>query len=420
MKKILSLLAISFSLAFAYTEKDFQGWWTFSGKFELIDPMFVVMATTNEYGTRYISFDILVDLAITAGSYKFLQFEANRKCSSTIINCPGWRFRNNKIELENSNIHIEIISAKEIDIYQYNQKYTLKKAGTVEQFKKWVNQITQEQAKARKQKEEKEAKEKKDAERKHAEWLASPEYAEMKKAEAEKAEAERKAEEAAKKAKEEEAARKAAEEAAKEAATKKAAEEEAQRKQKIVEALIKNRFTIDTRDNKKYKVVIIGNQIWLGENLNYDATGSKCYDNNPENCKKYGRLYDFETAKKSCPADWHLSSRKEWRILIDEVDDYKAGDYLKAIKGWYIEARFKNNSMYGDGFNPNGKDKYGFSALPGGNGSSNGSFYNVENRGFWWADSDTKDGCEMSWDSNKIKCDYNNGSPLFSVRCLLD
>ena len=133
----------------------------------------------------------------------------------------------------------------------------------------------------------------------------------------------------------------------------------------------------DKRDGKTYKTVKIGTQIWMAENLNYDAENSKCYENKPENCEKYGRLYDWETAMKACPYGWHLSSDKEWQVLVNFAGGKEvAGKKLKAKSGW--------NSYKGK--SGNGTDGLGFSALPGGNGYSGyygDRFINVGVSGFW-------------------------------------
>jgi len=166
-----------------------------------------------------------------------------------------------------------------------------------------------------------------------------------------------------------------------------------------------NTFT-DTRDGKQYKTVKIDDQTWMAENLNYEARGSKCYENDEKNCKKYGRLYDWETAKKACHRGWHLPNDGEWSELVNFAGGNKiAGKKLKAAK-------------FG------GTDDYGFSALPGGDGNSDGSFSNVGNYGSWWSSSEYNSDNAYSrtmYYSNEYARYHDYGkSFLQSVRCLQD
>jgi len=162
-----------------------------------------------------------------------------------------------------------------------------------------------------------------------------------------------------------------------------------------------------------FKTVKIGNQVWMAENLNIDIQGSKCYENNPENCKKYGRLYDYGIALKACPKGWHLPSDKEWQMLIDFVGA-DGGKKLKAKEGWEEGG--------------NGTDEYGFSALPGGDGSSDGSsdgsFNAVGKLGNWWSatENDASDAYRRSmyYSSADVgRYNYDKAS-FFSVRCVQD
>jgi uncharacterized protein (TIGR02145 family) len=94
-------------------------------------------------------------------------------------------------------------------------------------------------------------------------------------------------------------------------------------------------------DGNSYKIVKIGEQIWMQENLrvthynngdsipnikdsalwvNY-SSGAYCdYDNDTSNVKTYGRLYNWYAAsdqRNVCPAGWHVPSDTEFAVLIN-------------------------------------------------------------------------------------------------------
>jgi len=166
----------------------------------------------------------------------------------------------------------------------------------------------------------------------------------------------------------------------------------------------------DLRDGKKYKIVKIGEQTWMAGNLNYEEEG-KCYNNEPTNCQKYGRLYDWNTAMKVCPKGWHLPSKKEYIMLTDFVGGEETeGKHLKAKFGWK--------------YNGNGLDSYGFSALPGGYGNPDSSFRYVGHYGYWWSASEYSRSHAYShsifYDYEYVSHSYNDKSGLFSVRCIMD
>jgi uncharacterized protein (TIGR02145 family) len=173
----------------------------------------------------------------------------------------------------------------------------------------------------------------------------------------------------------------------------------------------------DERDGNKYVYVKIGERTWMAEGLNYDASGSKCYDDDPVNCAKYGRLYDWLTAMTACPDGWSLPSYYEWTELTAYVEENSgcsdcAGTKLKATSDW---------NDYQGAFGA-GTDNYGFSALPGGYGSSGGGFYNIGILGHWWSTSENSSLSAYLWYIYYGKEDtgwYNDDkSLLFSVRCV--
>jgi len=120
--------------------------------------------------------------------------------------------------------------------------------------------------------------------------------------------------------------------------------------------------------------------------LDYDVPGNDtdvCYESNPVNCQKYGRLYNWVTAmglpakcngtlstsdaacaistphhRGICPANFHIPTNAEWDALMryadgtsgteSPYDSPTAGKFLKAREGW--------NS------GGNGTDEFGFAA----------------------------------------------------------
>jgi uncharacterized protein (TIGR02145 family) len=111
---------------------------------------------------------------------------------------------------------------------------------------------------------------------------------------------------------------------------------------------------IDNRDGKIYRTVVIGQQEWMAENLNFfTEAGSWCYDNSNANCEALGRLYDFETAQNVCMHGWHLPSREEFDALLAEAKkNGSTYDYLcqeqsfnSRLNGW----RGINENFYGKG-----------------------------------------------------------------------
>ena len=211
--------------------------------------------------------------------------------------------------------------------------------------------------------------------------------------------------------------------------------------------IIKWSFFKDNRDGKTYKTVRIGAQTWMAENLNFDPgqgeqgdekyDWSWCYNNDQNNCKKYGRLYTWAAAMDSagtfssrgkgcgnnntctptypvrgiCPSGWHLPTRAEFETLFTTAGGKStAGKMLKATNGW--------NS------NGNGTDAFGFSALPAGYRNNGGYFYRDGRLAYFWSstESDSYNAYYMDlyyyYKGADLNDSYKNYG--FSVRCLRD
>ena len=77
----------------------------------------------------------------------------------------------------------------------------------------------------------------------------------------------------------------------------------------------------DKRDGNVYRVFTVQGVVWMAENLRYKApSGSAYFESDTTNSKKYGMLYDWKTAGKSCPEGWRLPTGEEFQALVNFND----------------------------------------------------------------------------------------------------
>ena len=91
----------------------------------------------------------------------------------------------------------------------------------------------------------------------------------------------------------------------------------------------------DQRDGRTYKQLNYLGKVWLVGNMNYsgkELSFASCYEK-AQSCDEFGRLYDYESAMRACPAGFRLPSHKEWKLVLDKVGE-KGADKLRNYKGF--------------------------------------------------------------------------------------
>ena len=191
----------------------------------------------------------------------------------------------------------------------------------------------------------------------------------------------------------------------------------------------------DNRDDKIYAYVTIDDQVWMAENLAYlpsvvgPGTGSSStayyyvygYDGSDvatakatSNYTTYGVLYNWTAALAACPEGWHLPSDAEWTTLTTYLGGASvAGGKLKEA-----------GESHWTSPNTGATNESGFTALPGGYRSLNGTFRVLGITGYWW--SSTEYSTSYAWyryldyNHSDVFRRYYNKENGFSVRCLRD
>ena len=190
--------------------------------------------------------------------------------------------------------------------------------------------------------------------------------------------------------------------------------DEVEEEEEIVEKPILLGQFLDVRDSQIYTTVEYPElgQKWLAENLNYESPNSWCYNNDPQNCEDYGRLYTWEAALNSCPEGWHLPSITDINKLVHYfgTGEYPHEPYL------YRDSYFNLISGGVSGFNLlcSGSRFWG-----------DGSFNDLQQKGFYWSSEDY----ELD-PGNKMNLEVRNTYPIglsrrnspsemgFSCRCI--
>jgi uncharacterized protein (TIGR02145 family) len=152
---------------------------------------------------------------------------------------------------------------------------------------------------------------------------------------------------------------------------------------------------------------------WTLQNLNVDTADSYCYDDAPQNCGQYGRLYTWESAQRVCPSlgqGWRLPTDDEWRQwakrnggVSEDSDDKGKAAYAALLSG--------------------GGSRFG--ALLGGGRSAAGEYARLEAHGFYWTASESGPATAVFYNLGKgglalHRQREGEKREAFSVRCVRD
>ncbi len=209
-------------------------------------------------------------------------------------------------------------------------------------------------------------------------------------------------------------------------------------------------ITVEDIDGNVYKTVLIGDQLWMAENLkttkyntgdripnvkdNMDwidlTTGARCYYNNDSTVfvGTYGALYNWfavTDSRKLCPAGWHVPTDSEWKELEMFLGMSQADADAHEWRGTDEGGKLKETGTI-NWASPNtgANNSTGFTGRPGGYRNWFGPFEEEGNWGIWWTA--TEFDATYAWKRNmsseysKIYNFYNPKIARFSVRCLKD
>ena len=115
---------------------------------------------------------------------------------------------------------------------------------------------------------------------------------------------------------------------------------------------------------------------WLTRNLSVSTDRSYCYNDAEENCRQYGRLYTWASARKACQSlgdGWRLPTDDEWRLLAKQYGG------VHDDSGTSGRAAFEALLVGGNS---------GFDIVLSGGRDGSGQYARLDAHGFYWTASE--------------------------------
>jgi uncharacterized protein (TIGR02145 family) len=203
-------------------------------------------------------------------------------------------------------------------------------------------------------------------------------------------------------------------------------------------------------DGNEYQTVIIGDQIWMAENLkvthyrNGDvishltdnnswggtSNGAYCaYNNNEDNVDTYGRLYNWyavDDSRNIAPEGWHIPSDNEWKQLEIYLGmDPDEADLAEEWRGTDEGGKLKDTN-YWESPNTGATNESGFTALPAGyRGDEGASIFGAKGYfSLFWASTSSTNyhswSRRLHYDHSDIRRPVHYNRDGYSIRCVKD
>jgi uncharacterized protein (TIGR02145 family) len=159
--------------------------------------------------------------------------------------------------------------------------------------------------------------------------------------------------------------------------------------------------------------VMADGRTWTTSNLDVTNVTSFCYGDDQANCRRYGRLYTWETARQVCQSlgtGWRLPTDADWRRLAQHHGGGSGDDGRLGSEAY-------------DALLTGGRS--GFDAVLGGGRSGQGEYARGDAHGFYWTATERGPATAIFYNFGKgsrglYRQMEGEKDEAFAVRCVKD